>query len=152
MRENFMFSNGQDLGSLASSGVVCTNPFDLELDTLAGNTIIENDQIEAWFCVKILTCTQASGDSGLDIELRENDNADMTTGTPRYLGIIRLIEAELVAGNVYSIKVHKQLSMSFLGAWYKAVNESLDGATTIDCWMHTGPMSPNDSIQKVPSR
>ena len=152
MREKYLFSDGQDLGSLDSTGVVSTNVLDLELDALAGNTIIENDQITGWFCFKILATTNTGGGEGLDIELRENDNSDMTTGTPRYLGTIKLVQAEIAAGNVYAIKVLKSLTMKFLGTWYKAVNSSLNGATTVDCWMHTGPMSPNEAIQKVPSR
>lgn len=150
MRDKYVFSNGQDLGSLDSTGVVSEHVFDMELDALSGNTIIENDQVEGWFCFKILTTTNTGGNDGLDIELRESDAAAMTT--PRYLGTIKLLQAELVAGAVYAIKVQKQLALKFLGAWFKAINTSLNGVTTVDCFIHTGPLSPNDSIQKVPGR
>lgn len=153
MRDKWLFSNGQDLGSLDSTGVVSEHVFDMEqVSATDTSEIVTDDYVEAWFCFSILTCTQTSGDEGIDVELRECDNADMTTGTPRYLGVIKLIEAELVAGNKFAIKVSKAMTQRYLGAWYKAINSSLNLATTIDCWIHTGPLTENDAIQKIPSR
>jgi hypothetical protein len=151
MRDKFVFSDSQNLGSLDSTGVVSTNVFDMETEKSGGSTIITDDQVEAYLNFVILSTTNTGGDNGLDIELRANDNSDMTTGTPEYLGTIKLLQSELVAGAKISIKVLKSLSQQYLGAWFKAVNASMNGATYVDCWMSPYPLSENDAIQKVPS-
>lgn len=152
MREKEIFSNGQALGALDSTGVVSTNVFDLELDGAGGNTIIENDQIEVVLNVKILSTTNTSGTQGLDVVLRGSDNANMST-TPEQLGAIHFTQGEIVAGAIRSIKVLKTLATKFLGVFFLATNTSLDNLTSVDCWISPLPDgSPNEDIQKVPSR
>lgn len=145
MRDKFQFSDGQDLGALASSGVKSTDWWNLEQD------VTVDQYIEGWIHIIILTCTQDSGDSGLDILLASSDNTDLTTGA-QYLGGIRLIETELVAGNQFCFGVAKGALNTYLGMWYAAVSESLNNATTLDAYFQSGPLtSPGAEIQKRPS-
>lgn len=151
MRDQQVFSNGQDLSTLDSTGVVSTNVFDLELTGSGGDTIIEDDQIVGFMNFEILSTSNTAGDEGIKIELRGSDNANMSS-SPERLGTIQINQAEIVAGAVFSIRVIKQLATKFLGVFYQAISTSMDGATVVDCYMHTSPVTPNDSIQKLPSR
>jgi len=151
MREKDIFSDGQALGALNSTGVVCTNPFDMELDGAAGNVILTDDQIEAVLNVAVLSSTNAAGTQGMDVEIRSSDNNDMTTGAI-VLASLHLTKAEIVAGTRKSIKVLASLTQKFLGVWYKATDTSLDNLTSVDCWLSAVPDgSPNEDIQKIPS-
>jgi len=151
MRDRWLFSNGQDLSTLASSGVISTDVFDLELDAASNsNTIIEDDFIEGYLNFQILASTNTGAAEGLEISLIASDAAGGTT--PEYLGVIRLLQAEIAAGIKRSIKVSKQLSKKFLGVWYAAVDNALDNATTVDCWFSSVPIADNEDIQKIPSR
>lgn len=151
MRDKYVFSDGQALSTLNSTGVVSSNVFDMELDASGGNAIIENAQIEFYLNVAVLSSTNASATEGLDIQLRSGDNVDMTTGAT-ILDSIHLTKAEIAAGTKKSIKVLRSLAQKFLGVWYKATSTSLDNATAVDCWVSAAPDgSPNASIQKMPS-
>ena len=151
MRDKYVFSNGQALSTLDSTGVVSSNVFDMELDASGGNTILTDDQVEVFFNVQVLSSTNTAGDEGMDVELRMGDNSDMTTGGV-VIASMHLAQADIAAGTIRSIKVLKSLAYKFLGAWFKATNTSLDNATGVDCWLSDVPDgSPNDSIQKVPS-
>lgn len=151
MRDQQVFSNGQDLSTLDSTGVVSTNVFDMELTGSGGDTIIEDDQVVGWMIFLILATTNTAGDEGMDIALRGSDNANMSA-SPEYFGSIQILQAEIVAGAAYCVKVTKSMTKKFLGAWFKATSTSLDGATTVDCFMHIAAETPNDAIQKLPSR
>lgn len=145
MRDKFIFSNGQDLGSLNSTGVKSTDWWDLEEDASV------DQYLEGWIHFIILTCTQTSGDSGLEILLATSDNTDLTTSA-QWLAGLKLTEAELVAGNEFCFGFAKGNLKTYVGMWYQAVNESLDGATTIDAYFALGPLtSPGNEIQKRPS-
>lgn len=145
MRDKFMFSNAQDLGSLASSGVKSTDWWDLEEDASV------DQYVEGWIHILILTCTQTSGDSGLDCLLVSSDSTNLSS-TPTFLGGIRIIETELVAGNKFCFGFAKGALKTYLGMWYAAVSETLDNATTIDAFFTTGPLtSPGAEIQKRPT-
>lgn len=151
MRDKFLFSDAQALSTLNSTGVVSTNVFDMELDASGGNTIITDDQIEVTFNALIVSSTNTGAASGLDVILRQGDNADMTTGAIE-IARVHFTQAEISAGVQKAVKVLASLATKFVGAWIKATSESLDNATGIDVWLSPLPDgSPNDSIQKVPS-
>jgi len=149
MRDKFDFCNGQDLGSLANTGVKSENYYDLEYDD--NGVLIKADMmVECWVHFNILTCTQTSANEGLIIWVVESAATALTT--PRYLGGITLLEAELVAGNMYSIGVSKQCTLRYMGLWMAAHTSSLDNATTIDAWMDGSPStSPTYRCQKKPA-
>ena len=145
MIDKFMFSKGQDLGSLDSTGGVSTNIWDLEED------VTVDQMFEGWIHIIILTCTQDSGNEGLDIRFQNSDNVDITTSA-RVLAGTRLVEAELVAGNRFSFGFSKAKLLKYVGVWYAAVSSSLNNATTIDSFFTYGPIqSPDIQSQKRPS-
>jgi hypothetical protein len=153
MREKWVYSNSQALGALDSTGIVSTNVHDLELDASGGNTIIQDDFIDAWVNILITAApaTQA-GVEGLNIRVLANDNADLTTGTEVVLASVDVIVGDIVAGTKVPIRVYKQLTAKFLGVWYRAVSTGLTTGVTVDAWDHTAPVGENEDIQKVPSR
>lgn len=145
MRDKFVFSNGQDLGSLNTTGVISDYYWDLEED------VTVDQYIEGWINIIILTCTQTSGNEGIDIRLQNSDNTDCDTSA-RHLGGIRLVEAELVAGNQFSFGFAKGSLLKYVGMWYEAVSSTLNLATTLDVWFALGPItSPGAEIQKRPT-
>jgi len=149
MRDKFIFSDGQDLGSLASTGVKSTDWYDLEYDD-AGVLIKADMMVECWVHISILTCTQTSGNEGLHIWVVESDATALTT--PRYLGGIWLLEAEMVAGNKYNIGISKQCTLRYMGIWYAAASTTMNLATTVDAWMDDSPItSPTYRCQKRPA-
>jgi len=149
MRDKFIFSNAQDLGSLANTGVKSTDWYDLEYDD--SDVLIKADMmVECWVHINILTCTQTSGNEGLFIWVVESAATALTS--PRHLGGILLLEAELVAGNMYNIGVSKQCTLRYMGIWYQAHTSTMNNATTIDAWMDDSPStSPTYRCQKRPA-
>jgi uncharacterized protein (DUF2126 family) len=124
----------------------------MELDASGGSTIITDDYVEGWLNVLITAApsTQAATE-GYDVELRESDNSDMTTGAA-VLASVHIKNAGIAAGKKYSIKVSTPLTMKFLSAWHKATSTGFTTGVTVDTWMSSGPVGENEDIQKVPSR
>jgi len=149
MFDKFMFSNSQALGTLDSTGVISTNYHDLEYDD-AGVIIKADQMVECWLNVRLISFANTAGDEGMQIQLIESDATN--GGTPSYLGIIRLLQAEMVSGNQFSIGVSKQCTKRYLSVWYLAQSTSLDGANAIDAWISTHPLtSPTFRCQKKPA-
>lgn len=140
MRDKFIFSDGQDLSTLDSTGVVSENIWDLEEDA------VTDHQVVGWINFIVLATTNTGGDEGLDVELRTSDNTNMST-SPAYLGAHKLIQAEIAAGKAYSFGVCKAALKKYVALWFKAVSTSLDGATTVDAWFSEQPISVT-GIQK----
>lgn len=149
MHDRFEFSNGQDLSTLDSTGVISDNIYDLEYDN--ADALIKADQmIECWLNVSLLSIASTAANEGMYIKLIESDSANGST--PSYLGVIQLLEAEMVTGNMYCIGVSKQLTKRYLSVWYMAHTNSLDGANTVDAWITEHPMtSPTYRCQKRPA-
>lgn len=149
MHDKFMFSNNQDLSTLDSTGVISTNFFDMEYDN-AGNLIKVDQMVHCWLNVILLSIASTSANEGMYIKLIESDATAGTT--PSYLGVIQLLETEMVTGNAFSIGVTKNLTKRYLSVWYMAHTSSLNGANTIDAWISEGPErpSPNYRNQKRP--
>ncbi len=144
MRDKFLFSNGQALGTLNSTGVISSNYWDLEED------VTTDQMIEGWINIIIISSSNAAGDEGLDIELRSSDSTNGSS--PQYLGCHKLIQSEIATGNRFSFGVSKHTLHKYLMLWYKAVSTSLDGATSIEAWFALGPItSPTLELQKRPS-
>jgi hypothetical protein len=149
MLDKFMFSNSQALSTLDSTGVISSNYFDLEYDD-AGVLIKEDQMVEFWLNVRLISFANTAGDEGMEIQLIESDATAGTT--PSYVGVIRLLQAEMVSGNQFSIGVSKQLTKRYLGVWYMAKSTSLNGANSIDAWPSTAPLtSPSFRCQKKPA-
>jgi len=156
MRDKWFFADAQDLTALDSTGVIASNHvFDLELAKSAGDAIIENDFIDCWINLIMLDvpATTNDGSEGMIITALANDNADLTTGTEVELARAVVIETDIRPGKKVSFHVYKQLTAKFFGVWFAAHTTTLSTATTtVDCWMHIGPVGENEDIQKVPSR
>jgi hypothetical protein len=142
MLEKFRFSNGQDLAALDSTGVISTNIWDIE------ENAVTDGQLTGWINGRILATTNTGGDEGLEIEVRTSDATN--GGSPRYLGGIKLLQAEIVAGKRFSIGINKAALLKYIMIWYKAVNTSLDNATTVDVDFEMQQQSELN-IQKKPS-
>lgn len=156
MRDKWFFADGQDLSALTSTGVIASNHvFDLELAKSGGDTIIEDDFIDCWINGILLDVpsTTNDGTEGLSIRAIANDNADLTTGTEVVLGEYVMIETDIRPGKKFAFHVYRQLTAKFFGVWFRAISTTLSTATTtVDCWMHHGPVGENEDIQKIPSR
>ncbi len=132
MEDKFVFADGQALSTLNSTGVVSTNIWDIEEDAHV------DGQVFGWMNVLILSTTNTGGDSGLLFEFRSSDNTNMST-TELYLGIIQIAQSEIVAGRHFSIGVKKSQLKKYVSGWFRAVSQSLDNATGIDCWFSLMP-------------
>ena len=128
MRDKFIFSDAQALSTLDSTGVVSTNVFDMELDASGGNTIITNDQVDAYLNVLVTAVpTTNAAAEGYDVQLRQGDNSDMTTGAI-ILASIHLEQGDIqaTAGKKFSIRVNARImSTKFLGVWHVATSTSM---------------------------
>lgn len=151
MRDKYLFSDSQALSTLDSTGVVSSNIFDMELDASGGNTILTNDFVSGFLNVIITAApsTQAATE-GYDVELRESDNSDMTTGAA-VLASIHIKNADIAAGKRFSIRVQVPMTMCYLGVWHKATNTGFTTGVTVDAWIGDTPVGENEDIQKVPS-
>lgn len=158
--QDYMFSDGQDLSTLDSTGVVSTNVFDQEVDGATNaNTILTDDQIDAFFNVLILATTNTGGDEGLRVQLRCDDDAALNfgvadqpadgTANEQIVGEIFIKQDDIVAGKKFSTRVKRANLGKYLGAWFKAASTSLNGATTVDCWCGDAPVGENEDIQKT---
>jgi hypothetical protein len=149
MFDKFVFSNGQALGALDGTGVISTNYLDMEYDD-AGSLIKTDAMVECWLNFVILSTTNAGGTEGMQIQLIESDATAGTT--PSYLGIIRLLLAEIAAGNMFSIGISKQCTKRYLSVWYLATSTALTLLTSVDAWISTAPLtSPTYRCQKKPA-
>lgn len=143
MQDRFMFSDGQDLTTLNSTGARSEHQFDLEVGVVA-------DQMQmGWINFIILLSDNDGAAEGLDLELRSSDNVNLST-TPIYLGGIHLLQAEIATGGKYSFGFCRANLKAHLGMWYKATNNSLTNNTTVDCWFSEQPISVT-GIQKKPA-
>lgn len=134
MFDNFMFSNGQDLAALASSGIKSTDWWNLEEGVAA------DQQILGWINGIILASNNTGAAEGLSIMLRSSDSTDLDT-TPFYCGGTRLTKAEIATGHRFSFGVYKSKLKKYTGIWYNAFQNSLNGATTVDCWFSEQPVA-----------
>ncbi|MCK5611567.1 hypothetical protein KAR91_57380 [Candidatus Pacearchaeota archaeon] len=148
---DFNFSDAQALGALTSTGVVSTNVFDMELDGAAGNTIIEDDQLVGVVNITIPPLAGQTAAEGMNIYLRSGDNSDMVTSAID-LGSVFVSLAEMIAGCVKNIEIHKELTQKFVGLFYDPANSTLVTGQTVDAHFHIAPLTENDKMQKVPSR
>ena len=131
--EKFVFSNGQALGTLNSTGVISTNIWDLEEGVSVDQMVI------GWVNGIILSSTNsAGGTEGLIIEVRSSDAEALAT-TPMYLGARTLMSSEIVTGFRFSIGIYATALKKYLGVWYRAFNTSLDGATSVDARFELQP-------------
>lgn len=155
MRDKWLFADAQDLSALNSTGVIASEDvFDLEITKSGGATILEDDFLDCWINGIILAAptTQAASE-GLIITAYADDNANLASGNEVELARHVLIETNIRAGKKFSFHVRAQLTAKFFGVWFKAHTTTLTTATTtVDCWMHFGPVGENEEIQKVPSR
>lgn len=150
MRDKFVFSDGQDLSACDSTGKISTNWYDLEYDD--SDVLIKTAMmVECWLHIHILTCTQTLANEGWIARLIES--ASTNGSSPRYLGGIILLEAEMVAGNHYCIGVSKQCTLRYLSVWYAAFSTAVaDGVFTVDAWIDDSPStSPTYRCQKRPA-
>lgn len=134
MTDKFVFSNGQALSTLNSTGVVSSNIWDLEEDS------VTDGQVMGWINGIILSSTNAGGAEGLVIQMRSSDNTNMSA-TPLYLGGIRLTQAEIVTGHRFSFGINKMVLKKYVSIWYNAFSSSLDNATGVDCWFSEQPVA-----------
>ncbi len=160
MRDKYIFSDGQDLTGLNSTGVVSTNVWNLEEDWSA-NALETDSQVVGWLNV-ILRAANAGGDEGLWIEMRSEDEANLNwdsqaageigTGTDQVcLGAILISQPQLIAGAAFAIGVSRASLGTFVGIWYRAASTALAGtATPIDAWWSVTPEGL-PVIQKKPS-
>ena len=149
MQDKFVFSDSQALGALDGTGVISTHYFDLEYDE-ADNLIKADQMIHCWLNVILTSIASTGADEGMYIKLIESDATAGTT--PSYLGVIQLLEAEMVTGNMFSIGVSKQLTKRYLSVWYMAHTSALTGANAVDAWIAEGPItSPTYRCQKRPA-
>ncbi len=150
MRDKFVFSDGQALGALTSTGVVSENVFDMELDSNGGNTIIEDDQLVGVLNIHISKLAGQTAAEGINIYLRSCDNSDMVTNSID-LGSAFVSLAELQAGAIANIEVTKALTQKFVGLFYDPASSTLVTGHLVDAAWHTAPLTKNDELQKVPA-
>lgn len=149
MHDKFMFSDAQALSALDTTGLKSTDIYDMEYDT-AGNLITTDGFMHCWLNVILTSIASTAADSGMYIKLVESAAEALTS--PRYLGVIQLLETEMVTGNMYCIGVAKQLTLRYVGVWYMAHTQNLDGANAVEAWISEGPLtSPTYRCQKRPS-
>ncbi len=133
MFDKFVFSNGQALATLNSTGVVSENFWDLE------ENVVADQQVMGWVNGIILSSTNANGNEGLWIEVRLSDNTDIDT-TPMTIGARRLLQGEITAGFEFSIGFYAAgINKRYMGLWFRADTTSLDGATAIDAQFELHP-------------
>lgn len=142
-----MFSNGQALGALTSTGVVSENVLDMELAASGGATILTDDQLVG--CLNIVIPALAGQTATMNIYLRSCDATDMTTSSID-LGSCFVSAAEMVAGCVKNIQVCVPLTQKYVGVFYDPVSTLVTGQT-VDAHMTFAPITLNDAIQKVPT-
>jgi hypothetical protein len=163
MRDKFIFSDSQALGTLDTTGVVSTNIFDLEVAASGGAAIITDDQIEGYLNILITAApTTQTGAEGMFVDLRTDDTSTLAFGAAVYptdatadehiLGMIHIKEDDMRAGKKWSIKVLHSKMGKYLGVWYRAASTGLATGVTVDAWLSDQPVSENEDIQKVPSR
>ncbi len=150
MHDKDVFSKQQNLGALTSTGVVSTNVFDMELEALAGNVIIEDDQLVGVLNINIAKLAGQTATAGMYIYLRSCDNANMTSSSID-LGSVFVSLAELKAGVKKNIEVHVSLTQKFVGLFYDPASDTLVTGQLVDAVWHIAPLTENDSIQKVPA-
>lgn len=147
---DYAFSDAQALGALTTTGVKSTNVLDMELDALAGATILTNDQLVGVVNIVIPALAAQAATQGMNIYLRSCDNADMTTSSID-LGTCFVSMAEMVTGCVKNIAVHVPLTQCFVGLFYDPVSTTLTTGQTVDAWFDVLPITENAKIQKMPS-
>lgn len=149
MHDKFMFSDAQALSTLDGTGVKSTDIYDMEYDA-EGNLITTDGYVHCWLNVILTSIASTAADEGMYIKLVESAAVALTS--PRYLGVIQLLETEMVTGNMYSIGVCKQLTLRYVGVWYMAHTTPLDGANAVEAWISEGPLtSPTYRCQKRPT-
>ncbi len=140
MLDNFVFSAGQALSTLSSTGVISTNIWDLEEDVTA------DQQVVGWFNFLIRSTTNTSAGEGVWIEVRSEDETNLNWDSAsagqitndqtdqHCLGALLLRDDQIAAGAEFAIGVRRAALGRYLGIWYRAASSSLNGATAIDAW------------------
>jgi hypothetical protein len=157
MRDKFVFSDAQEYTNEDSTGTISTNIFDMEQDG-SSNTILTDDQIEAYLNVVVTAYSYTSGGTeGIVVELRTDDATDLATakdGSSAGYIVIAAKEVpleDLAAGLKISVPVRKDVLKRYVGAWLRAGSTTLTGTVTVDAYIDMAPISENESLQKVPS-
>ena len=144
MIDKFQFSDNQDFVDPDSTGEISDSIWDLE------ESGVVDGFVSGFLNVRVNSATISGLTQGLDIELRSSDAEAGTT--PQYLGVIKLLPAEVVAGNQFSIGVNKAVLHKYLCAWVKAVNTANTGTIYLEIWFADTPVTaPRINIQKKPS-
>ncbi len=150
MRDTFLFSDGQDLTGLTSTGVVSGNIWDIEQDN-ASAVIVTDGMLMGWLNLSF-GASNAGAAEGLWIELRSSDNTNITA-TPKYLVCILLTATELAAmeGKTVSIGFYKAELKRYIGVFYRPDTNSMAGtATPVDAWFSEHPIGEL-GVQKKPT-
>lgn len=144
MRDKFIFSDGDDLTTLNSTGIISTNIWDFEEDAIADGMIM------GWLNVHINSTDNTGAAEGIDIQFRASDNVNGSS--PEYLGCIKLLQAEIAAGGAFCVGVCRYLTLRYLSVWYKADTNAMNGNTLVDAWFSQHPISVTAAgIQKKPA-
>ena len=143
MREKFVFSDGQSLSNVDSTGVISTNIMDLEED------VTVDQQVLGWLNICFRSAVVSGLTEGMYIDFRTSDATN--GGTPTYLGVIQLLAAEVVAGAKFSIGVCKASLKKYLSVWYRAHTTANTGAIVVDAYFSEQPEGPELRIQKKPT-
>lgn len=150
MRDGILFSDNQTLTNLTSTGVKSTDIDDLEQNS-AAVALITDDQ-QAFNCNFVLTSVSftSGGTEGIILEVRTSDNSDMTTGA-EVIGAKDVLLADIVAGKKFSVPVEKNVMQRYLSAWFRAKSTTYTGTIKADAYKDFAPISPNETLQKVPA-
>jgi len=152
MRENLVLSDNQDFASVNSTGVVTDNVHNVEANS-AAVALIADDQGIGYMNVTLNTVPAQStivATQGVVFEVRTDSAAALTT-LPEICGAISVIPSKIVAGAKFSVPFRMDVLQTFIGGWVRAYNTAVTGTIYADIHFADTPISPNESLQKVPA-
>ena len=141
-------ANSQTFTNPTSTGAVSTNVLDLEVDSVGG-AILTDDQLEGFMNVTIISATLSSGGTeGIVLEARNADNSNLATGAEN-IGVQDVPLAKVVTGAKFSVPFKRDIAERYLGGWLRAKSTTYTGAIVVDIDFADQPISENESVQKV---
>jgi len=151
MRDSLLLlSDAQARTNPDSTGTVSTNVLDLEQDA-SSNVLITDDQVQGFMNVVLTAVSFSSGGTeGITLQVRNGDNSDCATSA-EVIGSLDVPLANVVAGAKFSVPFRRDVCERYLGGWLMAKSTTYTGTITVDAEIQSGPISENESLQKVTS-
>lgn len=142
--QGFVFSDSQTITNVTSTGEVSSNTWDLETNAPV------DDQVVGFVNITIISAVVSGMTEGLEFQVR-TAAAEALTSVYEIVGAISVIPGKVVAGAQFSIPINFDVCQKQLGVWAKAISTSNTGAIVFDAEFSVNRVSPNGSLQKMPS-